>query len=667
MNTHVRWFRRVVRLLPADFQADYAADMERTFLAQAREVAAVGGFAAVMYLWWETMIGLLKTAPREHLAQLRQDIGYALRMMRRAPLFTAVAIMTLATGIGANTAMFSVARAVLIRPLPYADVDSLMVVWNHWPRSTKSSISEPELLDLRERLRTVDIAAWAGGAVNLLGRGDPLRLTASHVTPNLLTVLGVRPVLGRNFREDEERRGHDNVVLLTNRLWREVCGADPGIVGHSILLDGAPVTVIGVLPQAFAMPHEFAEEERSAVLLPLPLDIGAPRNERGSHYLFSAARLRPGISLARAQAELDATTRAFERENPGEYDPGYGTTLFPIRIEIVGDVRTALLVLTGAVAMVLLIACANVANLLVARGQVRSREVAVRKAIGASQARLVRQVITESLALSGAATLFGILLAQVLTALIVRSAADIPRLGDVRLDQAVLAFTAAVSILTAFVFGSLPAIQLARHDLGLHLRGQRAGRSHIRQAVRGMLVAAQVALALVLLVGAALLIQSFTRLLSMPSGFRPEHVLTFRASVPPETYRERKPIVNFFEQLLERIRALPGVSAAGGVGSLPLQAREIGVRMALGARAADSVRLVIRQGMTPAITGLLAGLVGAASMTRAIQRLLFETRATDPVTFAGMAVVLLTAALLACCVPARRAIRVDAATALRAE
>ena len=866
-------------MLPADFQADYARDMERTFRAQQREVRASHGISGLAQLWWETIVGLLRTAPREHVAQLKQDVGYAMRMMRRTPGFTVVAILTLGTGIGANTAIFSVVNAVLMRPLPYGDPDTLTLLWNHWPGSEKSGLSYPELLDFRERLRSVEIAGFAGGEGNLVGRGEPERLRYGVVSPNFLLVVGVQPALGRAFRAEEERRGHDAVVMLTHETWHRLFNGDPEVIGRTLDLDREIMTIVGVLPPEFVLPHEFGTSERSALLVPLTVDVSAARDQRGSHFIRTVARLRPGSSLEQAQAEVDAITRAWDAEYPGEYNPGYGATLWPIRTDIVGNVRPALLVLLGAVSLVLLIACANVANLLLARSRVRAREIAVRKAIGASQTRLVRQVITESLVLAAVAAAAGIALSYWLTTAIVRSAPDIPRIVDVRLDPIVLAFTAVVSMLTAVVFGSLPALDLARRDANVHLSADRSSKSTLKHAVRSVLVTAQVALALVLLVGAALLVQSFSKLMRVPSGINADRVLTLRISLPLEGYGERDRVVAFYEQLLERLRSIPGVSSAGAIGGLPLQStigdwdfylpgetpsdagsdrpadwqvvtpgyfeamgvplvrgrfpaatdranapavviinetlartyfagrdpigqqirmsgkerdwmtivgvcadirhegldtpanaqvylphaqftpfwrdttmrsfsiairaasgdplalastvrarvreldanlpisqvrtmasvversvaaprlhmllltvfgvialvlasvgtygvlayqitertREFGVRMALGAKASDILRMVLREGMTPAVAGVLIGLGGAAMVTRLLASLLFETPPLDAAIFAGTAGMLLFAAFIACVVPARHATRVDPSTALRAE
>lgn len=878
MSRELRLFRRLVRaLFPEDFRADYESEMARTFEAQYRDASA-GGPRGVLRLWGETLTDLARTAPREHLAQLRQDVSYALRMMRRTPAFTAIAIVTLATGIGANTAIFSVVHAVLLRDLPYGGAGRVTRLWNQFPGGHGSALSYPELLDFRERLKTVDVAAWALGAATLVGHGDPERLMTAAVSPNLLDVFAVRPALGRVFRPEEERPGAAAVVMLTHELWQRRFDGDPAVLGRTVTLDRTVATIVGVLPSGFVLPDRFGAEEQVQLLEPLTVDVSAPRAERGSHFLRAAARLRPGCSLAQAQAEVGAVAAAWNHEYAGEYDAGYTAILRPVRHDIVRDVRPALLVLFGAVAFVLLIACANVANLLLARGQVRAREMAVRKAIGASHARLIRQVITEALVLAAAAAALGLGLAHWLTQLVVRTAPNIPRLDQVGLDPVVLAFTAAVAVLTAVVFGMLPALEHSRGDVAGRLHMARGGAMPIRHTVRAALVAAQVALAFVLLVGAALLIQSFTRLTSVPSGIDPEQVLTMRVSIPADGYRERERAVAFFERLLEGIRAVPGVDAAGAVTNVPLgepigdwdfylpgetpgphgsdrsadwqvvtpgyfeamgvplrrgrfitardawdapavvvvnetlagtylsgrdpigvqirmsggdrpwmtivgvaadvrhnglagaadpqvyiphaqfipfwpdttvrslavvirsasgaqaavsavrarvreldpnlalarvrtmdavldravaaerlpaqllaifaaialvlavvgtygvlayqineRTREFGVRVALGARSDEIVRMVVRDGMTPAIAGVLIGIGCAAALTRVLTTLLFETEPLDIVTFATTSGVLLAAALAACCVPAGRAARVDPATALRAD
>jgi predicted permease len=876
MSRQVRLFRRLVRaLFPEDFRADYESEMARTFTAQQRDAASSGG---LMRLWWDTLVGLARTAPREHVAQLRQDVAYALRMMHRGPAFTAIAIVTLAVGIGANTAIFSVVHAVLLRPLPYANPDSTVIVQNLLDGTRDYGFSNPEFLDARERLRSLEIGAFASGSVNITGRSEPERLQSAYVTAAVLPVLGVNPTLGRGFRLEEELPGRDSVVILTDDLWRRLFNGSFDALGQSLTLNGRPHTIIGVLPPGFVMPDEFRAIQRSAILLPLTLDPAAPRDQRGSHFLTAVGRYRDGYSAAQAQAELDALIGVFKRENPGEYEAPYRAALSPIRTEIIGEVRRPLLLMFGAVGLVLLIACANVANLLLARGQVRAREIAVRKALGASHARLVRQVLTESLVLAGLAAVGGVLLARSIVTLVVRSAPDIPRVADVGLDPIVLAFTGGIAAVTAIVFGSLPAMQLAHKDVGPHVHSARGGRTALGQRTRAALVTAQIALALVLLVGAGLLIQSFSRLLRVPSGFNPERVLTLQLSVPLEGYRERDRVVRFFEQLLDGVRASPGIVSAGAVAGLPLQAqrgdwdfylegetpgphgsdrptdwqvvtpgyfetmgvrlvggrflsardradspsvvlinetlartffanrnpigrqirmsgddrpwmtivgvvadvrqdgldarpqaevymphsqftpfwrdttlrtftitvktvgdpaqaaptvrqqvraldpdlpvstvitmedvvarsvaerrlhmlllgtfaliavilavvgtygvlayqitertREFGVRMALGAKAGDILRMVIRQGMMPALAGVVIGLAGATLVTRLLTSLLFETEPLDPTTFAATAALVLTAALIACCLPARRATQVDPSTALRVE
>jgi putative ABC transport system permease protein len=306
-------------VFPEDFRTDYESEMTRTFGAQHRE-AAGGGARAVVRLWSETLAGFARTAPGEHLAQLRQDVTYALRMMRRSPGFTAIAILTLATGIGANTAIFSVVNAVLLRPLPYGNAESAVVVRNLLDGARDFGFSTPEVLDARERLRSMDIAGFSTGGVNLTGRGDPERLQATAATSNYLSVLGVNPSLGRSFLPAEELPGRGKVVILTHDLWTRLFAGSPDAIGQSLTLNGKLHTIVGILPASYVTPDEFGSLQRSAMVVPLTLDPAEPRHERGSHYLSTVARRRAGYSLGQAQAEVDTLIQAFIRENPGEYN-----------------------------------------------------------------------------------------------------------------------------------------------------------------------------------------------------------------------------------------------------------------------------------------------------------------------------------------------------------
>jgi predicted permease len=383
------------------------------------------------------------------LAGLKQDVVYVVRAMRRAPGFATVAVLTLAAGIGVNTAMFSVVNAVLLRPLPYGHADALLALWNRWPGTERAGLSDPELHDFRERARTAEIAAYAGGAGNLTGRGEPERLVFTAVTANWLDVLGVPPALGRTFRLDEELEANNGVVILTDGLWRRLFNASPSALGQTITLDNRPFTVVGVLPAGFAVPTEFDSVERSAYLRPLMLDPAAPRTTRGNHYLLAVARPRAGHTREQTASEIAAIAREFIDEYQDAYETTYGAWVAPLHTEVVGDARGALMILPAAVSLVLLVACANVANLLLARARVRVREMAVRQAVGATPARLVRQVLTEALVLAGIGAGAGLLLAGGLVAMATTAASMVPRIDEATLDWRVLLFTVAASMLTS--------------------------------------------------------------------------------------------------------------------------------------------------------------------------------------------------------------------------
>jgi putative ABC transport system permease protein len=505
------------------------------------------------------------------LAELKQDVTYAVRTMRRAPGFTAIAVLTLAAGIGVNTAMFSVVNSVLLRPLPYGNADSLLALWNRWPGTERAGLSDSELHDFRERARTADVAAFAGGTDNLTGRGEPERLVFTAVTANWLDVLGVAPTLGRTFRLEEELEANNGVVILTDGLWRRLFNASPSVLGQTMTLDNRPFTVVGVLPRGFAVPYEFDSVERSAYLRPLSLDPSAPRNSRGTHYLAAVARPRPGYTREQTASEIATIAREFISEYKNAYEPTYGAWVAPLHTEVVGDTRSALTILLAAVSLVLLVACANVANLLLARARVRAREMAVRQAVGATPARLARQVFTEALVLAGLAGGAGLLLASGLVTMVTAAVSTIPRIDETTLDVRVLIFTVAASMLTALLFGSAPALHMARADAAASLGGVRMSTSALRTGLRAALVSVQVALALVLLVGATLLLQSFARLLQVPPGIRPDHVLTLNLALPVDGYSERPAVVGFFDTILDRIRSSSGIVEAGAVAGLPLR------------------------------------------------------------------------------------------------
>ena len=806
-----------------------------------------------------------------------QDLRYGVRVLAKSPVFTAVAVLTLALGIGANSAIFSIVNAVLLRPLDYKDSGRLVLVNHNYRKlGLRASVSAPGYAHYREHAQSFSaVAAYTGWSVNLTGDGEPERLQGLTVTPNLFPLLGADAARGRVLLEEEGQPGRGRVIVLSDALWRRRFGADPNVVGRALTLNGNPFTVVGVMPPAFRFGREFGPAADFWAPITFTQQQLSPDNLT-NEYLGVVASLKPGVSLAQAQAEMDAIAKTLrDQYMPGSDEAYWGLLVTPMSELVVGDIRPALLVLLGAVALVLLIACANVANLMLARAASRQKEIAIRSALGAGRGRVVRQLLTEStlIALLGGAA--GLLLANWgLTFLLRMNEDKIPRAHEIGLDWGVVAFTAGVSLLTGLAFGLGPAFQTSRVDLHDTLKeGGRSGSAGTRRGVRGALVVAEVSLAVVLLVGAGLLVRSFVGLRHVSPGFQPEHVIAMQVSLPYKRYPEPGQQADFYRRAMESAAALPGVRAAGAVSSLPMggdtmsssfriegrpvspnetlphgdlwsathdyfralgiplvrgryfserdaadapgvaiidevtarkywpsedpvgkrisfegdgddrkwrevvgvvghvknrglegEARpqyyvpypqnpfssmaivvqaegdpaalagtvrgaiqaidvdlpvyrvttmerlvadslaerrfstlllgvfaavalllaavglygllsytvaqrrhEIGIRMALGARAGDVLRLVVGQALWLTLAGIALGLVAALALTRVMAGLLYGVSALDPATFAGVALLLLAVALAACLVPARRATRVDPAIALRAE
>jgi putative ABC transport system permease protein len=802
---------------------------------------------------------------------LLQDLRYGVRMLLKNPGFTVVAVLALALGIGANTAIFSVVNAVLLRPLPFADADRLIWITAVNPAQgiTDSNVSPPDFADWKNQNQLFeDIAAFVTGGAILSGSAEPERVPAADVTASFFSVLGVNPALGRNFLAEEDRPGGESVVIISHGLWQRRFGADPNIVGNKINVSGQSYTVVGVMPAGFQFMVPID------LWVPLALDAGAER--RDNRYLQVFARLKPGVRLEQAQSQMNTVTQRLSQSYV-ETNANWGTRLTRLHELMVADVRPALLLLLGAVGFVLLITCANVANLLLARAAARQKEMAVRAALGASRLRVVRQLLTESLLLSIVGGILGLLLSIWLTDFLVSiSPANSPRLDEVGLDGRVLAFTLGVTCLIGLLFGLAPAWASTRVNLNEALKegGRSFSEGWRRNHLRKLLVVSEVALSLMLLVGAGLLIKSFVLLRETNPGFDAHQVLTMRVGLPSAKYKEGRQKAEFFQRLTENISALPGVESAGAVLSLPLggsnfsvgrsfipegrpltpeesingmyvvttpgyfrtmkipliagrqfteqdkgdapqvvivsetlarryfpgesaigkrikiwrdedfpreivgvvgdtktgalndalgpqmyvphaqdsswggmslvvrttsttpaalasavrgavlaldkdqpvfniktmedivaasfadrrismllfsgfaglalllaalgvygvisysiaqRTHEIGLRMALGAQRRDVLILVLRQGMSLVLVGVCIGLVSAFALTRVMASLLYEVSATDPVTFAGVALLLSAVALLACLIPARRAMRVDPMVALRYE
>jgi putative ABC transport system permease protein len=510
----------------------------------------------------------------------RHDLRYALRGLRQRPGFTLVAVLTLALGIGANTAIFSVVNGVLLRPLPYERPERLAMIWGHRNQQPLAELSVPEYWDLRERTHTFSgVAAFADGNVNLTGTGTPERIRAGYFTANTTAVLGVAPAIGRGFTTEEDLPGGPPVVLLGDGLWRRRFGADPKVVGRVLTLDDTPTTVIGVMPPDFQLPTHYAGAPRE-LWAPMQLDPAINRGVRGWHFLEVIGRLRDGVALDAASAETSSLMRGMLAAYPMEYTPEFDGSATAMSQTVVGDVRPALLVLLGAVALLLLIACANVAGLLLARSEARQREIALRTALGAGQARLVRQLLTESLLLAATGGLFGLLLAVWgVQGLVLAAPPSVPRLDTVGIDLRVLGYTLGITLLTGILFGLAPALHAVRGDLtGALTDGGRAGTTgRGRQRVRQALVTGQVAVALVLVTGAGLLVQSFVRLRQVDPGFVPEGLLTARVELSPVRYQANDVKRRFYENLLERLRSIPGVRSAATARALPMTGKlEIG-------------------------------------------------------------------------------------------
>jgi putative ABC transport system permease protein len=796
---------------------------------------------------------------------LLQDLRYGARMLLKQPVFTLIAVLTLGLGIGANTAIFSLVNAVLLRPLPFAEPERLVWTWGEFSGGNRASTSPPDFLDYRAQNRSFEeLAAMTFSSFNLTGAGEPERVTGSAVTANFFQALGVKLVQGRGFFPEEERSSPALVAVIGQGLWQRRFGGDPQIIGKTIALDGRNHTVVGVAPDATRVLQE------AEIWTPLTFDDPEMKVRR-FHFLRAVGRVKQGVTLQQAQADIDAVAAGLERLYP-ESNKDWRLRLVPVREYLVGETRRPLYVLLGAVGLVLLIACANVANLMLAQAARRQKEAALRHALGASRMRLIRQLLTESALLSVIAGALGLLLALWGADLLMALAQDsIPTVGEIALDNRVLGFTLLVSLLTGMVFGLAPALQSSRPDLNETLKegGKGGGSSSRLGRARDALIVVEVAMALVLLVGAGLLIKSFRRLQEVDPGFDPRNLLTMRLFLPQSKYAEPQQRQAFFEQVLRRVESLPGVQAVGAstwiptlgggdtyftiegkpfpdpnrkvtafnpmvshdylramkiplikgrhftepetkeeksktviineafarayfaddeplgkrlivdmgepwtceivgvardttqfafdVGAYPMmylpsvrarvaavvvrasgdplaltasvraavrevdrdlpianvrsmdqilsnmtgdsrfrtlllgvfaavalllasvgiygvisysvaqRTREIGIRIALGAQGRNVLGLVLGHGMKLALIGVCVGIAGALALTRVLSILLFNVSATDPLTFAGVATLLALVALLACYVPARRAMKVDPMVALRCE
>jgi len=515
-----------------------------------------------------------------------QDIRSALRSFAKNPWFTLAAVLSLAIGIGANTSIFSVANALLLRPLPYDNPDRLVILWNRSPGLgiTQDWFSPAQYFDIKSGHGGFEQVAIAiGGNYNLTGQGEPERVGVIRVSSNLFPMLGARPALGRLLTIDEDLPGHSPTAILTDGMWSRRFGRDPHVIGTSILINGQTYEVVGILPQKFTLSQEVVPlldgTEQAEIFLPLPLSPAEASLVRDHEDYNLIGKLKPGVSLAQAQAEMDTITARLRRDFPEDYPPNGGLTfsIVPLLEQVVGDVRRSLWVLLGSVGFVLLIACANIANLLLSRAVARQQEIAVRTALGASRWHIIRQLLTESLLLSLCGGALGILLCLFSVRWIhILGTKSIPRLQDVGIDGRVLLFTLLLSLASGILFGLFPALRVSRLDLSSTLKDAARGSAGTSAVwgrgnnLRRLLVVSELALSVVLLIGAGLLIRSFARLQDVSPGFNPHGVLTFDLTMTGRKYSDKPAVLNTYRQLWERLEHTPGAVAAGGVTSLPL-------------------------------------------------------------------------------------------------
>jgi putative ABC transport system permease protein len=499
---------------------------------------------------------------------LIQDLRYAVRMLLKHRGFSAVAILTLALGIGANAAIFTVLDGVMLRPLPYPDIDRLLVFIEQTRSGQPMSVSWPDFEDYRDQNTVFEhIGVYRGAAVNLTGSGDPDRLNGSLASSGVFKAMGIAPLAGRIFSMAEDQAGTDRVAIISERLWRSHFNADAGIVGRALMLNGQPHTVVGIMPISMRFPSRLTD-----VWLPLGLFVRT-FPPRGAHPgLQGVAKTKPGVTVGQAIADMDTVARRIEQQYP-DSSTNLAVRITPYYEQVVQNVRPALLVLVAAVAFVLLIGCANLANLMLAKSEARQREIAIRAALGAARSRIVQQLLAESLVLAAVGGALGALLASwAVKAFVASQPTTVPRLDQLTVDGRVLSFVAAISIATGVLFGLVPALRASAPDLAASLKESiRGSASAAARRFRSALVIAEVALALVLLIGAGLMIRSFGRLMSVDPGFNPERVITIRLTLPDAKYPDRARWTAFHQELLRRVRALPAIDAAGINSAVPLE------------------------------------------------------------------------------------------------
>jgi putative ABC transport system permease protein len=575
-----RLFRALVRVLPFDFRTNYEGEMEGVFREQQREVEERGGILGALKLWKETVAGIFTTAPREHWQILKSDCSYAFRMMRKNPGFTAVAILTLALGIGANTAIFSVVHSVLLRPLPYPNGQQLIFIRQ---QETKLGISDmsfsvKEIEDYRAQNRTLSgLVEYHAMSFTLFGHGDPERVRTGVVSSNYFDLFGVQPLLGRTLLPDDDKLGAPPVLLLSYEYWKNNFGSDPGIVGKTFEMNDKVHTVVGVLPPVPQYPNE---NDVYMATSACPFRSNKMHLEdRDMRMMEVFGRVKPGVTVAQANADISTIAAGLKAAYPKSYpdNVGFTSSAAPLQEELTQEARPTLLLLLAAAAFVLLIACANVANLTLARMAKRERELAVRSALGAGRSRLLRQLLTESFLMAFAGGVLGLLLAygslELLTDFVGRLT---PRAREIHIDSEVLLFTLAAALSTSIIFGTLSAI-FSRANLTSSLKEGSAGTGSGRQQnrVRGALIVCQVAFSFMLLIGAGLMIRSLFKMQQVDAGIIPQRVLAMRTTFNWSKYTAAEKTNLIVQKLLDRVKSEPGVLSAAISSRYPFEPEAI--------------------------------------------------------------------------------------------
>jgi putative ABC transport system permease protein len=641
---------------------------------------------------------------------LLQDVRHSLRTLLKNPGFTAVAVLTLALGVGANTALFSVVKTVLLNSLPYRQPDRLVTLAkgdSDTPNPTNASFGTVD--DWKSRAQSFDsMALYRGWGPTITGSGSPTIIRGLRVTQNFFDTLGVKPAIGRSFLTEEDRPNRWHVVLLSHAFWVQRFGANPKVLAMTLWLDETPFQIVGVLPENFQSLSFGINSKPRDVWAPLSYGLSEPGSCRTCQHLRCVARLKDGVSIGQARAEMNAIETQLAHQFPKEYPSDANVLLQPLCDTWVGKVQAALWLLLAATGIVLLIACANIVNLVLARAAARRREVAIRAALGASRPRIARQLLTESIVLSLLGGIGGVLLAIWGTSFLVQIApAAIPRLGNVHFDILILGFSLAVSIATGALIGLVPAFQAARVDQREALQGSgtRGTVGLARDRARGLLVVSEVALAFVLTVASGLLLKSFITAINVKPGFNPQNLFTVDFSLSGPRYDDEKAVIQKEREVLDRVHALPGVQAAAIVSVLPgtgalgnwdqrgfiIQDRPMpdpevpsadayfvspdylhtmGIPLERGRNFTDAdaaspsqVALVSEAAARQVAIGIAAGM----GLTRWIASFMYGVSATDALTFAGVSILLVLVASIACYIPAHRAMRVDPLVALRYE